>query len=74
MFPVNGQMTTLLHMMKSIIVNLQYDRPPGSVNRRLLFMKGYINSQIRQLAMDATPRTPSEQRAVLGCYYLTSVK
>ncbi|KAF2093207.1 hypothetical protein NA57DRAFT_81545 [Rhizodiscina lignyota] len=74
MFPINGQMTTLLHMTKSLIVNLQLDRPPGSLNRRLLFMKGYVNSQVAHAARDYTPRTLEEQRALLGCYYLTSVK
>lgn len=74
MFPINGQMTTLLHMAKSLIVNLQLDRPPGAINRRLLFMKGYVAAQVSQAAKDASPRTLDEQRGLLGCYYLTSVK
>jgi hypothetical protein len=74
MFAVNGQMTTLLHMTKSLIVNLQLDKPPGAINKRLMFMKGYVNSQVVQAVRDTTPRTLEEQRALLGCYYFTSVK
>jgi hypothetical protein len=74
MFPINGQMTTLLHLLKSLIVNMQLERAPGSVNIRALFMKGRISPQAVQAARDTTTRTPEQKRALLGCYYLASVK
>ena len=74
MFPVNGQMTTLLLMTKSLLVFLQLDRPPGAINMRLLHMKGTVSSQSVQQSRGPSSRTLDEQRALLGCYYLASVK
>jgi hypothetical protein len=69
-------MSNLLHLLKSLLVNLGLDRAPNAVDRRKMFIEGNVGMRPPESdpPQNYPSRTLEERRTFLGCLYLVSSK